>query len=140
MHVMDDVRVIKSGGQTLAIFVHRGVAVPDGMRFFTTPDQILQTGIFERDTGYRVAAHKHREHAGPSKLGEFLYIESGRAKVTVYHDDWTVAGEEVVGTGDFLLLLEGGHAVEMLEPTRFIEVKQGPYPGDAVAKIFRDHP
>jgi hypothetical protein len=33
--------------------------------------------------------------------------------------------------GDVILLAYGGHGFEMLEATEMIEVKQGPYAGDA---------
>jgi mannose-6-phosphate isomerase-like protein (cupin superfamily) len=72
------------------------------------------------------------------KSAEFLYFERGKAKVIVFDEAWNAVAEEVVNGGDFLLFLDGGHSVDMLEPTRFIEVKQGPYPGDKQAKVFRD--
>ena len=46
--------------------------------------------------------------------------------------------ETELGPGDFLLSLTGGHSFEVLEDVRLIEVKQGPYPGDAYAKRFRE--
>jgi mannose-6-phosphate isomerase-like protein (cupin superfamily) len=137
---MDAIRTVKSGERLLAIFVRKGLAV-DGAHFVTSPDDSLQLGVFSRPAGYRVAAHRHNDlSAQPRKGAEFLYIEKGKAKVTVFDDAWKVAGEETVSAGDFLLFLDGGHQVEMLEPTRFLEVKQGPYPGDKDAKIFRDAP
>lgn len=140
MVVMDGIRMVESGGTVLAIFVRKGLPV-DGARFVTSPADSLQLGVFSRPAGYHVAAHRHVDlPAQPRKGAEFLYIEKGKAKVTVFDDAWKVAGEETVSAGDFLLFLDGGHQVEMLEPTRFLEVKQGPYPGDAAAKIFRDAP
>ena len=58
-------------------------------------------------------------------------------RVTVYDEVWEVLKEEVLSAGDFLVFLEGGHSLTMLEKTRLIEVKQGPYLGDAEAKIYR---
>ena len=138
MPVMDDVRVVKNGGKVLAIFVRKGLSV-DQARFLTDPDDILQMGVFDRQAGYVVPAHRHLDLlVKTQKSAEFLYIEKGKAKVTVFDDAWSPVAEETVSGGDFLLFLDGGHSVEMLEPTRFIEVKQGPYPGDKKAKVFRD--
>jgi len=137
---MEHVRVVQGSGRVLAIFVREGLPV-EGARFVTTQDDSLQLGVFERPAGYEVRAHKHVDlPAQPRKAAEFLYLEKGRAKVTVFDDAWKAVGEETVSAGDFLLFLGGGHHVEMVEPTRFIEVKQGPYPGDKQAKIFRDAP
>jgi len=138
MMFMDPVRVVKSGEQTLAIFIRRGLPV-EGARFVTSGQDALQLGVFDRPAGYRVAAHRHHDLPAEKRAGaEFLFIESGEAKVTVFDDAWQVMAEETVHAGDALLFLAGGHQVEMLKPTRFFEVKQGPYPGDAKAKIFRD--
>ena len=37
----------------------------------------------------------------------------------------------VLGAGDVILLIAGGHGFEVLEELNMIEVKQGPYVGDA---------
>jgi len=140
MFSVENIRVIRSGEKVLAIFVRRGLPV-DGAHFVTSPSDILQLGVFDRPSGYTVPAHRHLDlPIKTKKSAEFLYFEKGRAKVTVFDDDWKIAGEETLEAGDFLLFLDGGHQVEMLEPTRFMEVKQGPYPGDKKAKVFRDQP
>lgn len=138
MPLMDALRVVRNGEQTLAIFVRKGLPV-ENARFVTSQQDELQLGFFERSAGHQVRAHRHRELPVAKRTGaEFLYIESGEAKVTVFDDAWNVVAEETVQSGDALLFLAGGHQVEMLKPTRFLEVKQGPYPGDKEAKIFRD--
>ena len=37
----------------------------------------------------------------------------------------------MLGPGDVILLISGGHGFEVLEDLNMIEVKQGPYVGDA---------
>lgn len=138
MPLMDAVHVVRSGERTLAIFIRKGLFV-EGARFVTSEQDALQLGVFNRPAGYRVAAHRHHDLPAEKRAGaEFLFIESGEAKVTVFDDAWQVVAEETVFGGDALLFLAGGHQVEMLKPTRFLEVKQGPYPGDDNAKVFRD--
>ncbi len=39
-------------------------------------------------------------------------------------------------TGDVILLVSGGHGFVVLEEVEMIEVKQGPYSGDADKKRF----
>lgn len=134
---MNDVRIIKDGDRTLAIFIRKGASVTDGKRFFGKPEDSLQVGIFERPAGYRAKPHRHAPLPSAMKMGEFIFVEEGSMKVTVFREDWTIVAEETVASGDCFLFLEGGHAVEMLTPTRFLEVKQGPYPGDQNAKIYQ---
>ena len=138
MPSMEAVHVIRSGERTLAIFVRKGLPV-EGARFVTSQQDALQLGVFERPAGYLVRAHRHNALPAETRAGaEFLYVESGEAKVTVFDDAWQIVAEETVHAGDAFLLLSGGHQMEMLKPTRFLEVKEGPYPGDARAKEFRD--
>ena len=37
----------------------------------------------------------------------------------------------VLGPGDVIILMSGGHGFEVLEDLNMVEVKQGPYVGDA---------
>jgi len=135
---MKDVTNVSKNGKTYAIFVQRGVEV-DGARFFTEQEDLFQVGIFERQTGYQVKAHRHTEQdVQVHTFAEFLYIEQGKIKATVYDEDWSVIAEQEVCEGGFLLFLSGGHSLEVLEPARILEVKQGPYPGDKDAKVFRE--
>jgi oxalate decarboxylase/phosphoglucose isomerase-like protein (cupin superfamily) len=92
----------------------------------------------ERKAGYEVKAHMHPEvNRALVGTSEFLYVERGRMKVTVFDEEWAVLAEEELISGEFLLFFRGGHAITMMEDTRLLEVKQGPYPGDIAAKIFR---
>ena len=51
-------------------------------------------------------------------------------RVDFYHEDQTFFESTILETGDVILLAQGGHGFEMLEPTEIIEVKQGPFGGD----------
>jgi len=135
---MDPLRIVQSQGRTLAIFVRKGISI-DTSQFFTSQNDAFQFGMFERPAGHSVRPHRHPGITVESRqAAEFLYIERGEMKVTIFDDAWNVVAEEAFSDGDCMLFLAGGHTVSMLKPTRFIEVKQGPYPGDAQAKVFRD--
>ena len=137
---MSTVNTVSKAGRTYAIFVHSGVPI-EGTRFFTQNEDLFQVGMFERPMGYSVRPHQHTEQdVQIHTFAEFLYIERGKVRVTVFDDAWEVLAEEDMEAGSFLLFLSGGHALTVLEPARILEVKQGPYPGDGDAKIFRDAP
>ena len=136
---MEDVIPIIKDGKTYALFFRKDIRTEDGVRFPTPRDASLQVGVFDRDEGYIVKPHRHPERdLKITQTAEFLYVASGKAEVSIFDDAWNEIAKETVSQGDFVLLLLGGHSLRMLEQTRLVEVKQGPYPGEADAKVFRD--
>ncbi len=134
---METIRHLEKDGTRYASFFHAIEA--DGPRFVSRQTDEFQFGVIERPKGYEVSPHIHpRVPHTIDHVSEFLFVEQGKMEVTVYDESWKVLGTETFKTGDFLILYRGGHSLKMLEPTRIVEVKQGPYPGDDAAKIFKD--
>lgn len=103
----------------------------DGIEFFTPDDFSQQLGYMKRPEGYIIPPHVH--NLVPRKViltQEVLYIKSGRVRVDFYGDDKSYLESRVLGAGDVILLAQGGHGFEMLEPSEMIEIKQGPYCGE----------
>lgn len=138
--VVDDIVSIAKNGQTFALFFSRNIPVNEkGFRFVTQQNDTFQVGAFERPAGHEVKAHRHPDRdIQIRKTAEAIFFEKGKARITVFDDDWNEVGLQEVEAGWCAVLLGGGHSIEMLEDTRFVEVKQGPYPGEEEAKIFRD--
>ena len=133
---MGSITPVAKNGVSYALFVCGRPAV-EGAKFFTQNTDEFQVGAFERPAGYEVKAHQHPERKETiTWTTEFLYVEKGRAKVTVFDEDWKTLHEQEVAAGDFLVFFRGGHSLIMLEPTRLVEVKQGPYSDTATTKIF----
>lgn len=137
---------VTNNGLTYALFVcgKPPVDVADGpersrgAKFFTANEDEFQVGIFEREKGYEVKPHQHPENKHTvTRTTEFLYFEKGSATVTVFDEGWSKLHTQVMKAGDFLVFFRGGHTLTMLEPTRLVEVKQGPYGGEGTTKIFR---
>ncbi len=131
------VRSIEKNGTLYALIIPRDVSV-DGAQFLTPPESPFQVGVMERPAGYIVRPHSHplrdvRVQGTP----EFLSVAEGRVRAIVYDDAWAVLGEAILGPGDAILLLAGGHSFEILESCRMVEVKQGPFLGDVAGKVFR---
>jgi mannose-6-phosphate isomerase-like protein (cupin superfamily) len=103
-----------------------------GIQFFSPGDFSQQLGYMNRPTGYVIPPHVHNPVVREVQYTkEVLFIKSGRVRVDFYDDDQTYLESRVLESGDVILLAYGGHGFEMLEPTEMIEVKQGPYAGDA---------
>ena len=134
---MENILTIQRGAEVYAMFF-RGTIESAGARFLTKQTDEFQVGVLQRPKGYTVPAHLHpRVEHTIYGVSEFLYLEKGRLRVTVFDEEWNAIGTEELTGGEFLLFLRGGHEIEMLEECRILEVKQGPYPGDTAAKVFR---
>jgi mannose-6-phosphate isomerase-like protein (cupin superfamily) len=125
------IETISAEGTTLAIIIRTTFSC-DGIRFFTPNDFSQQLAYMNRPAGYVIAPHIHN----PVKrevhyTKEVLFIKSGRVRVDFYDDGKKYLRSTILNTGDVILLAYGGHGFEMLESTEMIEVKQGPYAGEA---------
>lgn len=123
-------------GQTIAVIVRHQYR-KDGIEFFTPGSFSQQIGYMNRPQGYVIAPHVHTPvQREVHYTNEVLLIKSGRLRVDFYASDETYLESTVLETGDVVLLAQGGHGFEMLEPTEIIEVKQGPYAGDRDKRRF----
>lgn len=117
--------------RTLAVLLHADYR-QEGIQFFTPDDFSQQLGYMNRPQGYVIPPHVHNPLAREVHYTkEVLFIKSGKVRVDFYDDDQRYLESRILRRGDVLLLAYGGHGFEMLEPTEMIEVKQGPYAGEA---------
>lgn len=102
------------------------------IEFFTPNDFSQQLGYMSRAKGYVIPPHVHNPVPREVQFTkEVLFIKSGKVRVDFYDDDQNYLESRILHKGDVILLAFGGHGFEMLEPTEMIEVKQGPYAGEA---------
>ena len=117
--------------QELALIIRHSYR-KEGIEFFTPGTYSQQIGYMSRPAGYVVAPHVHNPVPREVQFTkEVLFIKSGRLRVDFYSDVQEYLESTILEAGDVILLALGGHGFEMLEPTEIIEVKQGPYAGDA---------
>ena len=130
---------IKDKGQIIAI-VYSKKLHPNGIHFMTPQNYPLQIGVHEYPkTGKHVAAHYHPHlKYNVRNTQEFLYVEKGAVEVIIYNLKWVKKAKFKLTAGDSVLFVDCGHEVNFKKGSRVLEVKQGPYPGDKKAKVFRD--
>lgn len=127
-------------GKVLATIVSRDFCRP-GIHFLTPGDWSQQLGYMNRPQGYAIPPHVHNPVAREVQYTkEVLFIKSGKVRVDFYDDDQNYLESRILNQGDVVLLAFGGHGFEMLEATEIIEVKQGPYAGDADKTRFSPIP
>jgi mannose-6-phosphate isomerase-like protein (cupin superfamily) len=118
-------------GQLCAIILPADFDEP-GIHFFTSNDLSQQLASMSYAPGKVIQAHTHNPVLREvSYTQEALFIRKGKVRVDFYTQQQEYRMSRVLGAGDVILLIKGGHGFEVLEDLNMIEVKQGPYVGDA---------
>ncbi len=125
------IETVSFGNIILAIIV-RANYINDSISFFTPNEFSQQLGYMNRPAGYVIPPHIHNPVLREVLFTkEVLFIKSGKVRIDFYDDDQNYLESRLLNLGDVILLAFGGHGFEMLEASEIIEVKQGPYAGDA---------
>ncbi|MBU4484897.1 hypothetical protein KKA47_05710 [bacterium] len=132
-------KTIKHDDNVFAIYIPKNEEV-NGLKFITPQDYPFQIGVMEYAEGKSIRTHKHMSFPfDVQTCQEFLYCTKGcNVEVVVYDNDWIEIEKIYLNEGDAILLVDGGHSINLPPHARLLEVKQGPYPGDDRAKIFKD--
>ncbi len=104
---------------------------PENLHFYSEDKDLLQVASWRYSAQKHLKAHGHKICDRPvNRTSEFIYIEKGKLKVSLYDEDNTLLQEKQLQKGDMMIIFAGGHAYDILEDdTLVIEVKNGPYPG-----------
>jgi len=117
-------------GEEMAIIV-RSIFQADDIVFFTPDSYSQQLGYMKRGAGYVIPPHVHNPVSREIKYTkEVLFIRRGLVRVDFYDDDKNYIKSSLLYSGDFLLIVAGGHGFEIIEESEIFEVKQGPYLGE----------
>lgn len=122
-------------GETLALILRNNYE-PEGVSFVTPEDNPIQLGVLKHQKGTKIAPHIHKKSSRTiSDVQEVLHIQYGKIEVEFYDNSNERAGRAILTSGDTILLISGGHGFNVLEDSKLIEVKQGPYRGVEEDKI-----
>jgi hypothetical protein len=116
-------QIKNSNGQIMAIIIsHR--FNEKGIHFFTPDEFSQQLAYMNHPKGKIIDPHYHNAvQRNVVFTQEVLIIKKGKLKVDFFDD--------ALEGGDTILLSAGGHGFEVIEDVEMIEVKQGPYQGEA---------
>lgn len=133
------IEYISHDGRVLATLLRSTYNEP-GIKFFTPDEYSQQLAYMNRPQGYVIQPHVHNSVPRQVQFTkEVLFIKSGRVRVDFYDDEQNYLESRILNAGDVILLAFGGHGFEMLEASEIIEVKQGPYAGDADKTRFEPY-
>jgi hypothetical protein len=117
-------------GRFLALILSNRFNEP-GVHFFTPDDFSQQLAYMRHPTGKLIAPHVHNPVPREVEFThEVLFVRKGLLRVDFYDPEQHYLESRVLGVGDVILLMQGGHGFEVLEEVEMIEVKQGPYLGE----------
>jgi mannose-6-phosphate isomerase-like protein (cupin superfamily) len=108
-----------------------------GIQFFTPNEYSQQLASMSYAPGKMIAAHTHDPvRREVFNTQEALFIRKGKLRVDFYDRKQQYRTSRILGAGDVILLISGGHGFEVLEELNMVEVKQGPYAGEADKIVF----
>jgi mannose-6-phosphate isomerase-like protein (cupin superfamily) len=128
---------ITHNNELLAIIIRRDFSKP-GIHFFTPDDFSQQLAYMNHPAGKVIDPHVH--NPVPREVHftqEVLLLKRGRLNVDFYDNQQTYLESRILEAGDVILLAAGGHGFEALEEIEMIEVKQGPFAGEADKTRFK---
>jgi len=122
---------VNHAGTLLAIIITNSFAKP-GVHFFTPDAFSQQLAYMKHPAGAIILPHVHNPVLREVfYTQEVLFLKRGRLRVDFYDEDRSYLESRILEAGDVILLASGGHGFEALEEIEMVEVKQGPYAGEA---------
>ena len=131
---------IRHEDELLAIIIRSNFNNP-GISFVTPNELTQQLAYMRHPAGKQIRPHLH--NPVPRQVlytHEVLFIKRGKLRVDLYDDQQQYLHSRILEAGDVILLSGGGHGFEVLEEVEMIEVKQGPYVGEADKTRFDADP
>ncbi|MBQ3544558.1 MAG: hypothetical protein IJA34_06190 [Lachnospiraceae bacterium] len=133
---MGQIQEIKKKEKLIALII-RNNYVCEGVDFITPNEYSQQVAYMHHPTGRIIDAHVHNlVYRNVFLTQEVLFIKKGKLRVDFYDDYEDYLESTILESGDVILLVSGGHGFTVLEEVEMIEVKQGPYSGEADKKRF----
>ena len=125
------IETIAHGDEIVALIISHRFSAP-GVHFVTPNEFSQQLAYMCHPAGKLIVPHTHNVvHRSVHQTQEALFVRRGRIRVDLYDRSQTYLDSRILTTGDVILLASGGHGFEFLEESDVIEVKQGPYLGEA---------
>ena len=133
---MGHVEEVRKKNKLLAMIIRNDYNC-EGVDFITPNEYSQQVAYMHHPTGQVIDAHVHNPiHRDVILTQEVLFIKKGKLRVDFYDEYEDYLESTVLKAGDVILLISGGHGFAVLEEVEMIEVKQGPFSGDADKRRF----
>lgn len=126
-----------ANGVHLATLISSLEELAPGHTFPTDREDELQLGLFNHPHNHEIKRHYHPSFNRSLKFThEVLVIMSGLVQVDIYDGFKELVASRNLGPNSVAILRQGGHGFKLIQKSIIIEVKQGPYAGDADKVLF----
>ena len=120
--------IFDNNSNKLLAIVHRYLSIENKKIFLTNPKEQFQMGAFNLPKGEEILKHVHLNNdRNVNMTPEGIVVLDGKLKVSVFNSKKELVKIVELNEKDSILLITGGHGIEVLEDSKFIEFKQGPY-------------
>lgn len=104
----------------------------NGIEFLTDDSDYQQVAVMGHPEGHIIIPHYHNIiNRNVDLTNETLVIRRGILAVDLYDDNQVILYSFEVKSGDIITLFSGGHGFKAIENLDMVEIKQGPFMGDA---------
>ena len=89
----------------------------------------MQLGFLNHKKNHIIKPHIHiKKRRIINYCSEVLLIEEGKVRIKFFDNKYSdIKKDKILDRGDIVILFEGGHGFKILEKSKIVEVKQGPY-------------
>ena len=118
--------ILDNENNLIAIYINKDI--PENKHFLTDDSKPFQVGTFNLPKGNIIERHYHNSTIrNIEHTSEALFVTEGSLRVELYDKNQTFLKEILVNEKEVIVLFTGGHFIEIIENSKFIEIKQGPY-------------
>ena len=121
-------------GKLLAMVVDY-ISNKENKYFVTDNEAKLQVATFNLEKNDNILKHIHPpQQRNVKTTSEVLIILDGEIEYEIFDEDLEFCQSGIINGGSMLILISGGHGLNVKKNTKFIEVKQGPY-NESIDKV-----
>lgn len=110
---------------------------PEGLSFFSNPEDFLQIGSWNYPSNKILQRHFHQlVNRSVNRTHEIIIVLEGSLKAQIYTLEKEFIKEVIINSLEVGIMLNCGHGYEIIEDgTKVIEIKNGPYMGPEMDRI-----
>ena len=130
--------ILDNNGNILGLYISSEKYKP-GKNFLTSHNSEFQAGTFNLVKGEKILNHVHlQQKRRIVKTSEAITVLAGKIKVNFYSEEKEYITSVLVTSGETIILINGGHGIDIIEDSKFIEIKQGPFFEKLDKSLFHD--
>jgi hypothetical protein len=104
--------------------------ISEGLDFLTSDSSFIQVGTWNYKKNKTLDAHFHNYfERSAQRTQEVVYVIEGSIKCNLFKEDTTFIETVIIDSGMLIVQYQGVHEYEIVEDSKVLEVKNGPYFG-----------